>query len=445
MKIVHLTPGTGNFHCGSCHRDNHLVKALRRLGHEVVMVPLYLPLVTDGPPASGEAPMFVGGINLFLQQKSALLRKLPRLLERMLDAPRLLLAAVNFAHMTSPRDLGAMTVASFQGLQGPQAKEWQRLLTWMAEVEKPDLVSLSNGLLNGLAPTLQRELGIPVVCSLQGEDSFLDALPEPYRTKSWELFRENSRHVARYIATSEWYGNQMRRRLALTDGHLAVVHNGLDLSAYAPATILPAQPTIGFLSRLIAGKGLGDLVTAFLQLKANGAHPRARLALGGTMTNGDLPFIKLQKRRIADAGLNEQVSWHPNLSAEEKIQFLQSLTLLSVPATYGEAFGLYVLEALACGVPVVEPNHAGLAEIVTATGGGVLYDHTHPHGLANALVSLLENPAEASRLADAGRDKVLTDFTADAMARRFAEALPPLSCPPPALTSSSISSSSFGG
>ena len=426
MKIVHLTPGTGNFHCGSCHRDNHLVKALRRLGHEVVMVPLYLPLVTDGPAASGETPMFVGGINLFLQQKFPFLRRMPRWMEKLLDAPKLLLAAVKRAHMTSPQDLGAMTVASFQGIHGPQAKEWQRLLTWLAEVEKPEVVSLSNGLLNGLAPTLQRELGMRVVCSLQGEDSFLDALPEPYRTRSWELFRQNSSSVARYIATSEWYGDQMRERLQLAAGHLAVVHNGLDLSGYGPAPTKPAVRTVGFLSRMIAGKGLGDLVTAFLQLKENGAHPNLRLALGGTMTDGDVPFINQQKQRIAKAGLDAFVSWHPNLSAEEKIAFLQGLTLLSVPATYGEAFGLYILEALACGVPVVEPNHAGLAEIVTATGGGVLYDHTDPRGLSEALAALLADPASAARLAEVGRARVLSEFTADAMARRFAAALPSL-------------------
>lgn len=421
MKIVHLTPGTGNFHCGSCHRDNHLVKALRKLGHDVVMVPLYLPLVTDGPSASENTPMFVGGINLFLQQKFPIFRKSPRWLDKLLDAPSLLLAAVKRAHMTSAKDLGQMTVASFQGTHGPQAKEWQRLLHWIETEEKPDLISLSNGLLNGLAQTIREQLHIPVICSLQGEDSFLDALPEPYKQQSWNLFHQNSTHVARYVATSQWYADQLQARLNLPPGKIATVHNGLDLADYSPAPAPPPHPTIGYLARMIQGKGFDQLITAFIQLKQRGTHPHLRLAIGGTMTNGDQPFIQQQKKRIAAAGLTDSVTWHPNLSAAEKIKFLQSLTILSVPATYGEAFGLYLLESLACGVPVVEPNHAGLAEVVTATQGGLLYDHTQPEALANALETLLQNPDFRAHHAALGRENVLEKFSAQAMATNFAK------------------------
>ncbi len=419
MKIVHLTPGTGNFHCGSCHRDNHLVKALRQLGHDVIMVPLYLPLVTDGAAASGDTPMFVGGINLFLQQKLPWFRKTPRWLDKLLDAPALLKAAVKRAHMTSAKDLGEMTLASLQGTLGPQAKEWQRLLTWVQD-EHPDLISLSNGLLNGLAPTIQRDLGVPVVCSLQGEDSFLDALPEPYRAQSWQAMRDNSSAVAQYVATSLWYARQMQARLQLGDDKISCVPNGLDLSAYAPAAQPPAQPTIGFLARLIAGKGLGDLVSAYIALKQRPGHETLQLALGGTMTDGDQPFIKQQQQKLVEAGLTDSVRWCPNLSAEEKIQFLQSLTVLSVPATYGEAFGLYVLEALACGVPVVEPDHAGVGELVRATGGGVVYDLATPDGLVLGLESLLGNADLRQQLATAGRDCVLTKYSAAAMAQCYA-------------------------
>lgn len=420
MKIVHLTPGTGNFHCGSCHRDNHLVKALRKLGHDVIMVPLYLPLVTDNAPASEKTPIFLGGINLYLQQKLSFFRHTPRWLDKLLDAPRLLMAAVSRAHMTSARELGEMTVASFEGTHGPQAKEWERLIEWIANEEKPDLVSLSNGMLIGIAPAIQKQCGIPVICSLQGEDSFLDTLPPPYQEKAWELFRQQSAFVSRYIATSEWYAGEMRRRLNLDDHQKIVcVHNGLDLSQYSPPEQPPAVPTIGFLAHLIKGKGLDDLITAFIQLKKRGTHASLKLKLGGTMTEGDAPFVDLQKKRIAAEKLDNDISWHPNLDLAEKIQFYQSLSILSVPATYGEAFGLYILEALACGVPVVEPNHAGLAEVVTATGGGILYDHTDPEGLANALEQLLQNPAQAAALASIGRATVLTNFTAEAMARNF--------------------------
>jgi glycosyltransferase involved in cell wall biosynthesis len=423
MKIIHLTPGTGNFHCGSCHRDNHLVKALRKMGHDVTMVPLYLPLVTDGPAASGASPLFAGGINMFLQQKLRIFRKTPRWLDKWLDAPRLLLAAVKRAGMTSPQDLGEMTLESLRGTDGNQAKEWNRLLDWIRSEGRPDLVSLSNGLLTGLAKKIHQELGVPVVCSLQGEDSFLDTLPEPYRQQSWDLMRENATWVARYIATSDWYAARMRQLMQQPLEKIRTVYNGLDYQGYSPAPAPPETPTIGFLARMIHGKGIGQLVDAFLILAKRNSIPRVRLCLGGTKTEADEPFLEELRQRIAQAGLSNRVEWHPNLSFDEKIQFFQKLTIFSVPATYGEAFGLYVLEALACGVPVVEPDHAGLGELVRQTGGGLLCEADSPESLANAMESLLLDPLKAAHLAQPGRDTVLLQFSADAMAKNFLQAV----------------------
>ncbi len=418
MKIVHLTPGTGNFHCGSCLRDNHLVKALSRMGHEVTMVPLYLPLVTDDEPASGEAPVQVGGINLYLRQKLSLLRFLPRGLFRVLDRPGVLRAAADRASMTSAKELGAMTLETLRGPKGKQAEDWQRLVEWIGTEGKPDLISLSNGLLNGLAPAIKATLGVPVLCSLQGEDSFLDTLPEPFKTQAWEAFRANNAPVERYLATSDYYRGVMKERLRLEDARIVTVRNGMDFSGYAPAAIPPAVPVIGYLARLCYGKGLQTLVEAFVRLAPR--LPEARLALAGTTTVADAPFIAAQKETLARAGLTERVTWQENLSFGEKVQHLQRLSVLSVPATYGEAFGLYVIEALACGVPVVEPDHAGLTEVVNATGGGVLCAPDDAAALADALEALLRDEPRRLALAEHGRAKVLEDFTADRMARDFA-------------------------
>jgi len=418
MKIVHLTPGTGNFHCGSCLRDNHLIKALRRLGHDVTMVPLYLPLVTDDEPASGTAPVQVGGINLYLRQKLSLFRFLPRSLFRFLDSPGVLRAAADRASMTSARELGEMTLETLRGENGRQAADWQQLVDWIGREGKPDLISLSNGLLNGLAPAIQHTLGIPVLCSLQGEDSFLDTLPEPYKTKAWDAFRANNPFVARYLATSDYYRGVMKERLQLADDRIVTVRNGMDFSGYAPAAEPPPEPVIGYLARLCYGKGLQTLVEAFVLLARR--MPEARLALAGTTTAADAAFIALQKKTLADAGLGERVTWQENLSFAEKVQHLQRLTVLSVPATYGEAFGLYVIEALACGVPVVEPEHAGLTEVVKATGGGILCAPDDPAALALALENLLRDEPRRLALATHGRAAVLEHFTSDRMARDFA-------------------------
>ena len=91
-------------------------------------------------------------------------------------------------------------------------------------------------------------------------------------------------------------------------------------------------------------------------------------------------------------------------------EFLRSLSVLSVPVPGGEAFGLQLLEAMAQGVPVVQPAEGSYPEIIAATGGGVLYDPQTPDGLTNALQSLLEHPDEARRLGHQGREAILAQF-----------------------------------
>ncbi len=421
MRIIHLTAGTGNFHCGNCHRDNYLMMSLRAQGHEVTMVPLYLPLVTDGEAANPELPVFAGGINLFLNQKLPFLRKLPRFLTRWLDTAPVLRRAANLVGMTSAKQLGVMTVESLRGIHGRQAQEWQQVIDWIGKTGKPDIFSLSNGLLTGLAVAAKRDLGVPVICTLQGEDSFLDTLPEPYRAQSWEIFRQNGKAVDRYIATSEYYSSVMRERLGPGGGaeQLVSVKNGLDLSGYSRQAQTPQPPVVGFLARQIAGKGLHTLVEAFILLAPR--LPAVRLSIAGSTLSSDKKFIRMQQKKLKRAGVWDRVTWRHGLDFAEKVQHFQSMSVLSVPATYGEAFGLYILEALACGVPVVEPDHAGPAELVRATGGGLLCTPDDPVSLADQFHRILTDETLRQSLANAGHAAVLRDFSAERMARDFAE------------------------
>src|SRR5947207_14391552 len=115
MRIVQLTAGTGSFYCGTCLRDNALVTELRRQGHEALLVPLYLPLALDEPPATPETPLFYGGVNVYLQQQSSLFRKTPRWMDRLLDSPGILQAAARRAGMTRAADLGELTLSVLRG------------------------------------------------------------------------------------------------------------------------------------------------------------------------------------------------------------------------------------------------------------------------------------------------------------------------------------------
>jgi glycosyltransferase involved in cell wall biosynthesis len=419
MRILHLTPGTGNFHCGSCLRDHALIKALRVRGHDALMAPLYLPLVTDREFGAQELPVQIGGISLFLQQKFTWFHKLPRFIHRWLNSPEKLRLAAKGMGMTSAKSLGEMTLGSLLGSEGRQWAEWKKLIEWIRDEKKFDVVSLSNSLLTGLAPTIEKELGIPIVCSLQGEDSFLDTLPEPYRTQCWAAMQRNARSVRRFIAPSQFYADHMRQRLDAAEGQIKVLPNGIDATAFTTSSPDPNWPVIGYFARMIHGKGLTTLVDAFIELANRGSIPRLKLRVGGAKTPLDEKYVDGLQKKIAEAGLTSRVEWHPNLDFKDKVHFFHDLTVFSVPATYGEAFGLYVIEAAASGVPFVQPDHGAFPELLAATEGGVLCKPDDSKALADALENLLKDDMLREKMSRVAMAKVRQEFTATRMAERF--------------------------
>ena len=315
MRLVHLTAGTGSFFCGTCLRDHALVKALRRLGHDALMVPLYLPLVLDDSGSREESPLFFGGINVYLQQKSAFFRHTPQWFDKLLDSPALLRQAGRKAGMTNPRELGEMTLSMIKGEHGHQAKELDKLVAWLVE-QKPDVVCLSNSLLIGVARRVREELRVPIICSLQGEDAFLDSLPEPYRERCWQLVRERAADVDRFVAPSRYYNALMQERLRLAPEKIVVIYNGIDLDGFAPAAAPPEFPTVGFLARMCRDKGLDTLVEAFIKLAPR--VPHARLKIGGTQTDADRAFVNDLTDRLGQAGIANAVKFLPNLTPRRK-------------------------------------------------------------------------------------------------------------------------------
>ncbi|MES2736417.1 MAG: glycosyltransferase family 4 protein [Verrucomicrobiota bacterium] len=423
MRILHLTPGTGNFHCGSCLRDHALIKALRSRGHDAIMAPLYLPLVTDREAPNPELGIRVGGISLYLQQKLPWFRFVPRFVHRWLDKPERLRFASRFIGMTSPRDLGEMALGALQGEGGRQWPEWKRLIEWIRTDGRPDVISLSNSLLMGLCPAIERDLGIPVVVSLQGEDSFLDTLIEPYRSQSWDAMRMNAQHVSRFVAPSQFYARVMQEKLGVGEEKMSVVYNGLDANSFGVAEPDPNWPVIGYFARMIHGKGLTTLVDAYIELAKRGTVPRVKLKIGGAKTAADDKYVNDLKKKLQQAGLTQRVEWHPNLNFSDKVKFFRNLTVMSVPATYGEAFGLYIVEAMASGVPVVQPDHGAFPELIAASGGGVLCAPDDVSALANALESLLQDDHQREQITNRGLQGVRNEFSAARMAERFDEVL----------------------
>lgn len=426
MRIVQITPGAGPMYCGNCLRDNALVARLRAMGHDVLMVPVYLPLTLDEPDESASIPIFFGGISVYLDQKSPWFRRAPGWLHGLLAARPLLKWAGGRAAKTRPGDVGELALSMLRGELGNQARELSDLVQWLRTQPRPDVVCLSNALLLGMARQLKRELGCPIVCYLQGEDSFLDGLPDSHREECWAALRERAAGVARFIAPSRYFADLMSRRLSLPSDRIFVVHNGIDLKGYEgerPAGADAQGPVLGYFARMCKEKGLDTVVDAYLLLRRRPGNPPFKLRVGGSCGPSDELVVAELRARLERAGVVSDVEFCRNLSREEKIKFLKTLSVFSVPARYGEAFGLYLLEAWASGIPAVQPRAASFTELVEATGGGLLCAPEDPQALADGLQQLLFDPDRARTSGDAAREAVRKHFSAEAMAARTLEVL----------------------
>jgi glycosyltransferase involved in cell wall biosynthesis len=337
-------------------RDGALVQALRRAGEDVVMVPMYLPMFTDGNPLQDDTPVFFGGINVWLQQQVPLFRKTPRWMDRLFDSEWMLRRAARMEGTTSASELGPMTLSMLEGTGGHQKKELERLLQWLQEHERPDLVHISNALLIGLAGEIKERMNIPVVCSLQDEDWWLDAINPPYDQACWDAIRARTDNVDRFVAVSGWFADRMSRRLEVPRDLMDVVHVGIDLSGYEPAPLDWDPPVLGI---------------------------------------DDAEFIE-------------------DFSREKRLAFLKSISVMCVPVEQGEAFGSYIIEAMAAGVPVVQPDAGAFPELIEQTGGGLVYEDP-----VRSLGELLLDPDRARELGSRGRRSVQEHFSIETMAQNM--------------------------
>ncbi len=405
-------------YCGGCFRDNALVTALRKLGHDTLMLPLYLPLTLDETDQSAGTPIFFSGVNVFLEQKFPWFRRAPDWLHRALAAPALLKVLGGMAGRTRAEDVGELTVSMLRGEEGNQAREVDELAAWLKVNHPCDVIALSNVLLVGMARRLKKQLGAPVVCMLQGEDTFVDGLPEKLRLTAWNILAERAGDIDGFIAPSRYFGELMAKRLRIPSERVQVVYNGINTQGYgavkSPVNSGP-PPVLGYFARMCAEKGLGLAVDIFIELRRRGRIPDLQLHVGGGCGPGDEPFVEEQKGRLDAVGLLANVKFFPNVSRADKISFFESLNVFCTPALYGEAFGLYVIEALAAGIPVVQPRHAAFPEIVEKTGGGVIAE-PNASALADAAESLLLDPKRARALGEAGRRSVFEEFNVERMA-----------------------------
>lgn len=426
MKLVQLTPGAGGMYCGNCFRDNALVAALRRQGHDTLMVPLYLPLTLDEAPTAS-TPTFFGGINVYLDQLLPLHRRLPGWVRRLFDEPALLKFASGRAAKTEAEDVGELTLSMLRGEEGNQARDLEELIQWLGQQPPPDTVFLSNALLIGLARQLRQRLRTKVIVFLQSEETFLDSIPGEAGRACWETLAQRAGDVDGWIAPTRYFAERMTHLLRLLPERVRVVPNGISLDGYDRLPSRPAKRpgdplTLGFFARMCPEKGLDLVVDAFIELRRRGRLPQLRLKVGGACGPTDEAYVKDQRDKLARAGLADEATFQPNVSREEKVRFYAECDVLSVPARISESFGLYQIEALAAGTPLVQPNRAGFAEILEDTGGGVVCGPNTIEALVGELEPLLLNPVQLHELGTNGRASVFARYTDVTMATAIVRA-----------------------
>ena len=178
-------------------------------------------------PPPRASPIFFGGVSTYLREKFPLLRRMPRWLDRLLSHRALLrLLAGKAAAQTGGPDVAELTLSMLRGEEGNQAGEIEELVAWLRDARPARDVC-------GFPPRCKRaspgrfasKLGVPVMGFLQGEDTFLDGLGEPWSSRVWALLAERMRDADLWIAPSQYFADLMAKRLGWSAEESAPPHS----------------------------------------------------------------------------------------------------------------------------------------------------------------------------------------------------------------------------
>ncbi len=421
MKVAYITAGAAGMYCGTCIHDNTIATVLKKQGHNVALVPTYTPTRTDEANVSMDR-VFFGGVNVYLQQKLSIFRHTPWSFDRLLDNPTLLNGLAKFSSSTDAQDLGQLTVSMLSAEQGHQKKELAKLVKWLSEENRPDIVYLTNSMLVGFTREIKKALDVPVICALQGEDIFLQDLIEPYKTEALNLLQERAADADGFVAPCHYYAQFMAEAyLNLSVDKINVVPLGLNMDGHGMPVERPEPPPfiIGYLARICPEKGLHILIDAFRIVTESIGANNVQLHVAGYLGKKDEPYLEELVNQVQAWGLSDSFVHYGEVTRTQKIDFLNRLHIFSVPTVYRESKGLSIIEALANGVPVVQPRHGTFPEMMHATEGGILVEPESAEALAMGIMELINDAERREHHGKTGQVNVHQKFNDEVVAEQL--------------------------
>jgi glycosyltransferase involved in cell wall biosynthesis len=424
MKIVYLITGSGgSFYCGNCYRDMIYLRAIRKVpGINASAIPLYLPAEETGVESGMDKNVFFGAISMYLREKVPFLKNMPVFLDKIFDSGPMLRMAAKRAGTTRTEGLEDMTLNMIKGENAFPEKELTRLVDYLCKDGKPDVIHLSNALIIGLARQLKRKMDVKIVCSLLNEDDWINEMAEPFQSNAWSLIAREAPNVDAFLTPSEYYKQFFISKTGLADLKFNVVPLGLDPDHDILSVVKKENwPAIGYFCRVNSHNGFDKLVDAFIRIKSGGSLPALTLHVSGGYTGDDKPFIAEQIRKIKEAGLKSFIKIYPEFHGDRKQQFFSNIDIMCVPVRKYDGYGLYLLEANAAGVPVVQPATGAFPEIVGRTGGGITYSPDTIEELSDSLIKALNNKEMLLKLGAEGKATVLRDLSLEKMSESLSK------------------------
>lgn len=376
-------------------QDNTLVRTLRMAGEDAVLVPTYTPIRVDEDDVSVDR-VFMGGINVYLSSVVPGWRFLPDWMTGWLNKPSIIQGLSKFGSTDASR-LGSLTLDMLRGSAGPQRREIRQFVNYLCSEVNPDVIIFSNALLSGVLSELRDSFPGPILCLLQGDDIFLEALSDRWKPRVMDQLKQNCAAFDGFLTHSRYYRDFMASYLGLSVNDfrqipLTVDSSGFDGNQHLQVTQEPSRPIrIGYFARICPEKGIQNLLNAADQILSEVAN--AEIAIAGYLPGQHEKWFRDLLHPVQEQ-FPGRVNWLGSpADRHEKITVFRSFDVLCVPTSYHEPKGLYVLEAGLAGVSSVVPDHGAFPELVEDLNCGCTYDASRPDALASTLIQFISHHA----------------------------------------------------